>query len=68
MNPANRARHAWTPAEDAVLKAQAIRVPTPQLAEALGRAANAVKQRCLKMGIPRRPEKVGRRPSQHGAA
>jgi hypothetical protein len=56
----SRARHPWTPAEDNVLKAQAIRVPTPQLAEALGRGVYAVKLRCLKLGIARRPMKCGR--------
>jgi hypothetical protein len=56
----NRARLAWTSAENDLLETQAIRVPTPQLAQSLGRTARAIKERCLKLGIARRPQKVGR--------
>jgi hypothetical protein len=55
-----RVHQPWTTDEIEVLRRDAIRIPTPELAASLGRTANAIRQMCLTMGIPRKPQKVGR--------
>lgn len=56
----NRVQKVWTHDEIEVLRRDAIRIPTPELAASLGRTAHAVKVMCLKLGIARKPQKVGR--------
>jgi hypothetical protein len=56
----NRVQQPWTPDEIEVLRRDAIRIPTPELAASLGRTPNAIRQMCQTMGIPRKPQKVGR--------
>lgn len=50
----------WSATELNVLRERAIKVPTAELAAALGRTAKAVKLACLHHGIARKPGKVGR--------
>jgi hypothetical protein len=56
----NRARKYWTAAEVGVLRQMATQVPTPELAEEMGRTPKAIKVKCNELRIARKPAKCGR--------